>query len=377
MKIVEFKPIKGYEVINENLGSGSFGKTILIKDSSINELFVCKKYCPQTGIKKEDFFQNFKKEIKLMYNINHPNVVRVFTYYLFDEAYTGYIIMEYIDGVNIDKWFSEYSLRLADSNIIFRQLIEGFNCIEKSGVIHRDIRENNILISNNDTVKIIDFGLGKDINEQKLSVDTYNSLINRGQMQKFPKEFSGKKYTSKTDMFCIAELFERMLKKHSINDFKHTYILQKMLSTNPNDRYNSFADIIIALDNKEFKQLDISSEDKEIYNNFIGGLCNCIGEFTKKPVFEDNITSILSELNEILEENCLNYHIENMVEVFNVFIKSPLRYYSKRHIDSDTLKAFYDWILSKDERYQEIIIKNIKNRLLGSIPIKIEEELPF
>ena len=82
MKTVEFSPVKGYDVINDNLGSGSFGKTILIKDLSIDELFVCKKYSPQPGIPKKDFFDTFKKEIKLMYQINHPNVVRVFTYYL-------------------------------------------------------------------------------------------------------------------------------------------------------------------------------------------------------------------------------------------------------------------------------------------------------
>ncbi|MBO5487500.1 MAG: hypothetical protein J5988_11355, partial [Eubacterium sp.] len=70
--------------------------------------------------------------IKLMYNINHPNVVRVFTYYLYDDAYVGYIIMEYINGVSIDKWFSEYWMQGADSNDIFRQLIEAFCCIEKS-----------------------------------------------------------------------------------------------------------------------------------------------------------------------------------------------------------------------------------------------------
>lgn len=377
MDTVEFKPVKGYEVLDENLGSGSFGKTILIKDLSIDEVFVCKKYSPQPGIKKEDFFQSFKKEIKLMYNINHPNVVRVFTYYLYDDAYVGYIIMEYINGVNIDKWFSEYWMQGASSNDIFRQLIEAFCCIEKSGVIHRDIRESNILISNSDKVKIIDFGLGKNINEQKLSMDSFNSLINRAQMLKSPNEFSEKKYTSKTDMFCIAELFERMLKKYDITDFKHNYILQKMLNADPDKRYSSFADIITALDKKDFKQLNISEEDKETYNSFISSLCNCISVFTKKPVFVNNISNILLGLQTILEENCLNYHVENKVALIEVFVKSQLKYYPSRNIDVDVVQAFYDWLIAKDEQYQEIIIKNIRNRLAGSISVKIEEELPF
>ena len=230
MDKVEFTPVKGYEVINDNLGSGSFGKTILIKDPSIDELFVCKKYSPQTGIPKKDFFATFKKEIKLMYLINHPNVVRVFTYYLYEEACTGYIIMEYIDGMNNDEWFDslEYMLGDVDCNNTFRQLIQAFACIELSGIIHRDIRESNILVTKSGVVKVIDFGLGKNFSETKMSADSFNSLIYRGQMQRFPNEFSEQKYTSKTDMFCVAELFWRMLRKHDITGFQHDYILQKM-----------------------------------------------------------------------------------------------------------------------------------------------------
>ena len=71
-----------------------------------------------------DFYDTFKKEIKLMYQINHPNVVRVFTYYLYEDYYTGYILMEYIEGDSIDKWFEDYWLQLTSSNDIFRQLID-------------------------------------------------------------------------------------------------------------------------------------------------------------------------------------------------------------------------------------------------------------
>lgn len=46
-----------------------------------------------------------------MYNINHPNVVRIFTYYLYEDIYTGYIVMEYVDGTNIDDWFSMYFMQ--------------------------------------------------------------------------------------------------------------------------------------------------------------------------------------------------------------------------------------------------------------------------
>ena len=376
METIEFKPIKEFEVIKSNLGSGSFGKTKLIKDNSIDELFVCKKYDPQYGIKKEDFYKNFKKEIKLMYNINHPNIVRIYNYYLYEDYYTGYIIMEYIEGDNIDKWFENYWLAKKDVNDIFRQLIEGFSEIENKGIIHRDIRESNILVTKDDVVKVIDFGLGKDVNESNLSLDSFNKLINRRQMEKLPQEFSEGKYTNKTDMFCLAEMFDRLLKKYNINDFKHNYILQKMLNIEPEKRYNSFRDIIQALDTKEFKILDISEEDRILYNNFANSLVSCIGSYKEENVkFQNNITNILSGLEEVLEENCLNYKIENIGKFIKIFVLCDFTYY-ENNIDVEDVQKFYNWLIQKNDNFKNVILKNILSKLSR---IKIDDSvfLPF
>ena len=376
METIEFKPIKEFEVIKSNLGSGSFGKTKLIKDNSIDELFVCKKYDPQYGIKKEDFYKNFKKEIKLMYNINHPNIVRIYNYYLYEDYYTGYIIMEYIEGDSIDKWFENYRLAKKDVNDIFRQLIEGFSEIENKGIIHRDIRESNILVTKDDVVKVIDFGLGKDVNESNLSLDSFNKLINRRQMEKLPQEFSEGKYTNKTDMFCLAEMFDRLLKKYNINDFKHNYILQKMLNIEPEKRYNSFRDIIQALDTKEFKILDISEEDRILYNNFANSLVSCIGSYKEENVkFQNNITNILSGLEEVLEENCLNYKIENIGKFIKIFVLCDFTYY-ENNIDVEDVQKFYNWLIQKNDNFKNVILKNILSKLSR---IKIDDSvfLPF
>ena len=375
-KTVEFIPVKGYDVINDNLGEGSFGKTILIKDSSIDELFVCKKYSPRTGISKKEFFDTFKKEIKLMYQINHPNVVRVFTYYLYEDYYTGYILMEYIDGESIDKWFDLYFLQRTDSNKIFRQLVEGFACIEKSGIVHRDIRESNILISQKDEVKIIDFGLGKKVDKVGMSVDSFNKIINRQQMQRIPNEFSEGKYTSKTDMFCVAELFWRMIKKYNVSDFKHEYILNKMMSLDPDKRYDSFKEILVALDKKDMKALEISEDDKTIYREFTESIYGVLAEFSETPNIEQSISNVLEGIQQLLESNCLNESVPNVSELIGVFVKSGYRYYNTRYIDVEAIYNFYHWFVSKDEAFQNIILKNIKNRLL-SRPVKVGEELPF
>lgn len=375
-QIIEFVNKKGYEMVNDNLGSGSFGQTVLLKDNSIDEFFVCKKYSPQRGINKEEFFDTFKKEIKIMYKINHPNIVRVYNYYLYDNLHSGYIMMEYIDGESIDSWFQLYFLQSNNSNEIFRQIIEAFSYLEKAGIIHRDIRESNILITKKDQIKIIDFGLGKNLNEQKLSIDSFNKLINRNQMQKYPNEFEEGKYTSKTDMFCIAEMYKRILRKYEVEDFKHEYILQKMMNVEPSKRYDSFSDIIIALDKKDFKALKISDSDKEIYMNFINALTNSLTCYTSKIIIEEDISKVINGIENVLESNCLDYQIQDNSKLLNVFINGGYRYFTSKNIDVDIVQSFYEWFCKKNDYFRNIVIKNISNKL-AAIPIKIEDELPF
>ena len=82
------------------------------------------------------------------------------------------------------------------------------------------------------------------------------------------------------------------------------------------------------------------------------------------------------QLDEILDNNCLNYRVDNTAPVIGLFVKSPYRYYSKRTIGVDSIQKFYSWLVDKDDPFQQTVLNNIINRL-ASIPVKIEEELPF
>lgn len=97
-EIVKFLKQKDYLMVNNNLGSGSFGQTVLLQDPFIDELFVAKKYEPYFEDARKAFYDSFLQEIKIMHKLNHRNVVRIYNYYAYEEEFTGYILMEYIDG---------------------------------------------------------------------------------------------------------------------------------------------------------------------------------------------------------------------------------------------------------------------------------------
>ncbi len=77
--IVKFVRSRDYRLIRE-LGRGGCGRTVLLHDDQIDEHFVCKKYDPSDVGLKEDLFEGFMTEIKLMHGVYHPNVVRIFSY---------------------------------------------------------------------------------------------------------------------------------------------------------------------------------------------------------------------------------------------------------------------------------------------------------
>ena len=381
--IVEFIKKKNYEMINNNLGSGSFGKTVLLKDPFIDELFVAKKYEPDFDDIDEQkaFYDSFLQEIKIMYKLNHRNVVRIYNYYAYEEMYTGYILMEYIDGMNISEYFNNYLPweDKASPDDIFVQLIDGFLYIESQGIIHRDIREGNIMIDKNGVAKIIDFGLGKSFKPVvDTSTDSLRDIINRSGLDCLPNEFFEGRYTSKTDMFYLAELFNRMLRDYCLsNSFSYEHILKKMMDQNEENRYLSFAEIKDALEKKKFSVMSISAEDKKVYQEFADGLfCSLACYTSNEKEYVNSISEFLERLKNVIIKNCFEAIVQNNSDVIRTILKSGFKYYQNINITYDTVKSFYNWIIELPEEAQMIVINNLKSKISG-IKVEIEEDLPF
>ena len=226
--IAHFIRQKDYIVLNRNFDNGSFGKTIQIQDPDLGIVFIAKKYEPTDGVDKERFFESFKREIKLLYKLNHPNIVRVFGSYLYEKVQTGFILMEFVDGWHLDEYIETPSISEAEIEDVFRQLIDAFVYMEKNGVVHRDIRPSNIMVTSSNIAKVIDFGLGKDC---ALESDNYSvrTIVNRESVEKLPEEEANRKYSSQTDLYYLGELFYRLLKENNrLDSFRYRKILEQM-----------------------------------------------------------------------------------------------------------------------------------------------------
>ena len=196
----------------------------------------------------------------------------MFSYYPYKDSCTGYVLMEFIDGVDIDTYLSEY--REFDTTIfdnpspddIFIQLVNAFRYIEEHQIVHRDIRERNIMVDKVGVAKVIDFGIGK-ISDPTHTDDSLIGNINRAASDTLPLEYYLGEYTSLTDMFYLAELLNRLMVTSPHADemnFSYQEILDKMMKKDSSERYHSFAEVKDAIGKHDFTSLDIPDEDTVI-----------------------------------------------------------------------------------------------------------------
>lgn len=365
--IVRFFKDKEYIMLDNDLGGGSFGKTVLLKDPFIDDVFVAKKYEPSFNDEEEKkkFYKNFLEEIKIMYKLNHHNLVRIYNYYAYEDIHTGFIIMEYIDGENIEEWFENCSIGLttASSNDIFIQLIDAFDYLQKHDVIHRDIREGNILIDKDDNVKVIDFGIGKVILPGDTIKDSLYADINRANSDTLPAEYYSGVYTSLTDMFYLAELFNRLLSTYPCSEFMYQHIIDKMMSKHPEDRYSTFNEVKKDIEQGAFKSLSITDDEKRIYRDFADSLDYVIGVYGESPTFFLDSSSIISKLETVLTNNMFEDFVSNNLDVIQVFVNCKCTYDDEYGISVDKVREFVAWLKRVSSTKRNIIISNIINKI--------------
>jgi len=380
--IVPFLKQKDYIMVNKDLGGGSFGKTVLLQDPFINQLFVAKKYEPEYEEIKEKFYKNFLDEIKILYKLNHRNIVRVYNYYAYEEIFTGYILMEYIDGTNIEKYITEYTgiwdpISLDD---LFMQLIDGFCYIEEHSIVHRDIREGNILIDKTGTVKIIDFGIGKIFEKSADGGDSLVAVINRTGLDTLPQEYYDEIYTSQTDMFYLAELFNRLLRGNSepdLLDFSYQDIVNKMMEKHQENRYKTFADIKEAMGKHDFINMEISQQDKDTYRNFASIIFRSLSSFTDEQKFNYDAETFISKLEKALRNNFFEDVIQKNEDVISSVVSGEYSYNNRIDIPCSVVKNFIDWFKASTPQSQKLILTNIISKLSAIGVIETNPELPF
>jgi serine/threonine-protein kinase len=368
-KIIEFLRSKDYVFI-KNIGQGGTGKTILIKDEEINELFICKKYSPIYEEDKTKYFNYFINEIKILFKLNHRNIVRVFSYYLYPDQLTGYILMEYVEGGNIVDYIKINPDRLND---VFVQVIEGFGNLEQNSILHRDIRPENIIINDSGIVKIIDFGFGKRMD----SLVDADKSVTLNWRYSVPLEFERKIYDYKTEVYFIGKLFEEILMNQGVENFKYLSILSEMIKPEYTNRISSFFEVSRRILGNTSEEVEFLDSEKKFYRYFAGAITNLMSKIDYNAEYISDINNILMQLEQIYRNSMLEEYIQNPSSLIKCFVNGQYSFFPNNLVSVSCVSDFIKLLKSTPDDKRKIIINNLWNRL-DSIPRRdFAEDLPF
>ncbi len=149
-----------YQVIEE-LGHGGMGRVYKVHDTKIGEKIALKLIRPEAGLDKTSL-ERFSNELKLARKIRHKNVCQMFD--LGEDQGTRYITMEYVHGEDLKQLIRKVG-RLSPGQAIgiARQVCDGLEEAHKLGVVHRDLKPQNIMVDEDGNARIMDFGIARSL----------------------------------------------------------------------------------------------------------------------------------------------------------------------------------------------------------------------
>ncbi len=370
-KLIEFVRKRDYVLVKE-LGHGACGKTVLLRDDTIDEHFVCKKYAPLYDEHREELFDNFVREIKLLHLLYHQHVVRVFNYYLYPDQLTGYILMEYVEGQDVEEYLQRVPER---TNEVFRQTIDGFRHMEVNRILHRDIRPQNIMVRDDGTVKIIDLGFGKQIQQPP----DFDKSISLNWWCEPPVEFENSFYDFRTEVYFVGKLFEKIILEHGIDHFKYDGILRGMCHRTPASRTPSFFDIQKEIESDRFEETEFTEEELEWYRDFAILMEDHVTQIENGTKYVDDLDRIMADLEDAYRKVMLEMTVPNAALILRCFLNGSY-YYRRSGFSVSAVKNFRRLLKSCTREKQRIVMANLHTRLDSITRYAVpedEDDIPF
>ena len=199
--------IKGrYKLIDER-GRGSFATVYVARDTENNHIYAVKVMHLELSNDGE-LLARFQREAHIHLNLSDPHIVRIVDYGNDNQMY--YIVMEYIDGQNLKYHMITHGpmepLRALNYT---RQIVEGLDTAYKQGVVHRDIKPQNILINGKNVVKIVDFGLARS--KETVTLTQSNVFMGTAYYISPEQAESGRSADTRSDLYSVATVLFEML----------------------------------------------------------------------------------------------------------------------------------------------------------------------
>ncbi len=200
------KRLDGRYEIKEIIGVGGMAVVYKAFDNVENRL-VAIKILKDEFVSNQEFLRRFKNESKAIAMLSHPNIVNVYDVSFGDLI--QYIVMEYIDGITLKEIIErEGSLRWKDAVHFTIQILKALQHAHDKGIVHRDVKPQNIMVLSDGTIKVTDFGIARFArSDQRTITDKAIGSVHYIS----PEQARGEKTDERTDIYSVGVMLYEML----------------------------------------------------------------------------------------------------------------------------------------------------------------------
>src|SRR5262249_39502753 len=157
-KVSGWPQVPGYEILGE-LGSGGRGVVYKARQVSLDRAVALKVLRGDPGQTGPEKVAGLRREAEALAQLQHPHVVHGYEY----GEYAGgpYIVMEYVEGTSLQRQLAGGPLPVRKAAELVETLAQALHAVHRQGIVHRDLKSANILLTNDNVPKVADFGLAK------------------------------------------------------------------------------------------------------------------------------------------------------------------------------------------------------------------------
>ncbi len=261
--------------LTKKIGQGGMASVYLGENPKKNPNKVALKILDVALDEDSQYTRRFKREAYISSKLNHPNIVRILKYGIKEDMH--YIAMEYVDGKDLG-YFIKSRKRFTITEIIniLTMVCAGLDNAHRKGVIHRDIKPQNLILDSKHQVKITDFGIAKIINVS--SFTTKEEQVMGTTFYMSPEQINGKGIDHRTDIYSLGIVAYELLvgvtpydsntpwevvkghlystpfplkrRRKDVPDFLVSTI-NKCISKKKEDRFKDVGSLVLALKNKK------------------------------------------------------------------------------------------------------------------------------
>jgi len=216
----------GHYTILGSIGRGGMGLVYLARDTRLDRQVAIK--CLRTELIEPHYRERFKREALLLAKLNHPNIVQIYDYLETGEQLA--LVMEYVDGQNLQQHLREHIVSHAQRMQWLAQIAQGLAIAHDAGIIHRDLKAENILINTRKLAKITDLGIAKSQDFSGTLTDHVTGSY--GSMS--PEQAMGEELDYRSDLFSFGILaYQLLCGAHPFGETENKLQLMQRIISHP------------------------------------------------------------------------------------------------------------------------------------------------